>query len=801
MIHPSALAAEAKKLVAEMDLSEKASLMSGSSFWHLQSIERLGLQQIMVSDGPHGLRKQASSADHMGLNASIASTCFPTAVTLASSWNVSLMESVGQAIATECQAEDVSVLLGPGVNIKRNPLCGRNFEYYSEDPFLAGKLAAAFIHGVQKTGIGTSLKHFAANNQEAYRLVVDTLVDKRTLFEIYFPAFEIAIRDAQPWTVMCAYNRLNGVYCSEHKELLSDILRHRWGFKGLVVTDWGAVNDRPMGVAAGLEIEMPSSLGINDDAVVQAVEAGALSHDDLNQAAERVTQLILAAMQNATAMKPDFEVHHALARKAACEGAVLLKNQAEILPIDRSQSLALIGGFAETPRIQGAGSSQVNATQIDTPLDIIRGLVSGTFSYAKGFDPVLAQDDPALIAEAVEIARAADNVVILAGLPAMFEAEGFDRTHLRQPQQLETLIEAVSAVNQNCIVVLSNGSPIAMPWKNNVSAILETYLSGQAGASALGDLIFGDVSPSGKLAETFPLSLDDVPSQENFSNHPKQIIYREGLNVGYRYYATHQKPVLFPFGHGLTYSKFRYGKISCDGNIASGDDTAQLTVQLEIENIGERTAAEVVQLYVRDVEATVYRPDRELKAFAKISLEPGQKHVCRFELDRRAFSFFNIRRDDWELEAGIFEILIGASSEDIRQKCKIDLSGFPATNAPPEHEAPYSLMDDLALARLGLIIREPDGIRPYHVNTPLADIQTHWLGKRIVSAVFDTVGELPETADPVAQKMRSEMLLSMRLRTVQNLSRGAITAKRLDLLICALNGHWFKLLRRLLRRN
>ena len=801
MKHPSEYVQQAKRLVAEMDLSEKASLMSGSSFWHLQSIERLGLKQIMVSDGPHGLRKQASSADHMGLNASIASTCFPTAVTLASSWSVSLMERVGEAIAMECQAEDVSVLLGPGVNIKRNPLCGRNFEYYSEDPFLAGKLAAAFINGVQKSGVGTSLKHFAANNQEAYRLVVDTLVDKRTLFEIYFPAFEIAVREAQPWTVMCAYNRLNGVYCSEHKELLSEVLRDRWGFKGLVVTDWGAVNDRPLGITAGLDVEMPSSLGINDEAVIRAVEAGEIEIEYLDQSAERVTQLILAAAGNAKTTTSDFNAHHALARHAACEGAVLLKNAEGLLPLDKTQSLALIGGFAETPRIQGAGSSQVNATQVDTPLDVIRQLVTGQFSYAKGFDPILANDDQTLIDQAVEIARAADNVVILAGLPALFEAEGFDRSHLRQPPQVEALIDSVSGVNKNCVIVLSNGSPITMPWKNNVSAILETYLSGQAGALALGDLIFGDVSPSGKLAETFPLGLGDIPSQDNFSNHPKQIIYREGLNVGYRYYTTHQKPVLFPFGHGLTYSKFRYGTISCHGDLASNDGSAKISIELEIENIGDCAASEVIQLYVRDVEATVYRPDRELKSFDKIFLKPGQKSVCRFELDRRAFSYFNIESDNWELEPGLFEVLIGASSTDIRQTVKLDLSDLAITNNPPKSEVPYVQMDDQALANLGLLVREPDGIRPYHANTPLADIQTHWLGKRIVAAVFETVGELPETADPVAEKMRSEMLLSMRLQTVQNLSRGAISAKRLDLIICALNGSWLKLLFRLIRRG
>ena len=504
----------ATALVARMSVDEKASLMSGSSFWDLQALPQYELGKVMVSDGPHGLRKQANQSDHMGLNASVPATCFPTAVTLASSWDRTLLAEVGAAIGLECRKEDVSVLLAPGVNIKRNPLCGRNFEYYSEDPFLAGEMAAAFVNGVQSVGIGTSVKHFAVNNQEAQRMVVDTLVDRRALFEIYLPAFEATVTQSQPWTLMCAYNRFDGIYCSEHEELLTGILRDRWGFKGLVVTDWGAVNDRVRGVAAGLEIEMPATGGVNDRKVATAVANGDLAEAHLDRAATRVSELILAAQNNRTETQVDFDAHHALARRAAAEGAVLLQNKNATLPLAADKSVALIGAFAETPRYQGAGSSQVNPTRIDTPLAALQEkLGSGRVAYAVGFDYELAEPNAAMIGEAVAIAKAADVAIIMAGLPPLFEAEGFDRSHLRQPPHIEELILAVAAANPNCVVVLSNGAPIEMPWADEVPAILGLYLAGQAGAGAMVDLLYGAVNPSGRLAETFPLALDDCPSQ------------------------------------------------------------------------------------------------------------------------------------------------------------------------------------------------------------------------------------------------------------------------------------------------
>ncbi|MDB4106495.1 glycoside hydrolase family 3 C-terminal domain-containing protein [Alphaproteobacteria bacterium] len=803
MKQPIEFKQDADQLVAQMTLPEKASLMSGSSFWHLQPIAHLGLNKVMVSDGPHGLRKQGQHADHLGMQASVPATCFPTAVTLASSWDVKLIFAVGAAIGRECQAENVSVLLAPGINMKRNPLCGRNFEYYSEDPYMAGQMAIGFIAGVQSTGTGTSLKHFAVNNQEVDRMVVDTLVDRRTLFEIYLPAFEMSVREAQPWTLMCAYNRLNGIYCSEHEELLTGILRDRWGFHGLVMTDWGAVDNRTNGIAAGLELEMPSSGGLNDRAAIVAVEDGSLGLADLDQAASRVTQMILAAQHNDLPCEVDFEAHHALAQRAAAEGAVLLKNDSGILPLAKTGSLALIGGFAQTPRFQGAGSSQVNAFQIDTPLQAMQDrLGADQVIYAQGFDVELAACDDALIAQAVAAAQQAERAVLMVGLPALFEAEGFDRAHLRQPLQLDTLVEAVCAVNPNTVIVLSNGAPIEMPWLSQAGAVLELYLAGQAGAGALVDLLFGDISPSGKLAETFPLGLNDSPSQENFANHPRQLVYREGLNVGYRYFLTHDKPVLFPFGHGLSYTQFDYSKPRITAPWSP--ETGSVEVAIDITNSGKCAAAEIVQLYVHDVQSTAYRPERELKGFQKIQLQAGETASLNFTLDQRAFAYFDVSTDDWEIEAGDFEILFAASSVDVRARLALHLNEDMGRNIARLTEPPYTLMDDAALRTLGLTITPPDNIRPYHANTTLGDIRHHWLGKRLVAGVFKavgaTLGEASNKDTAVLKKMREEMVLSMRLSTVRNMSNGALTPKRFAMLLHVLNNHWLKFLGRLLRR-
>jgi beta-glucosidase len=649
-----------------MTLEEKASLLSGRDFWTTKPVERLGIPSILMTDGPHGLRKQKADSDHLGLYDSVPATCFPTAAALASSWDRELIRQVGEALGEECQAEGVSILLGPGANIKRSPLCGRNFEYFSEDPYLSSEMAAHHILGVQSRGVGASLKHYAVNNQEHRRMSVDAVVDERTLREIYLASFEGAVRQAQPWTVMCSYNRVNGTYASEHPELLTKILKEEWGHEGFVVSDWGAVNDRAAGVAAGLELEMPGSGGINDRKVVEAVRSGALPEEAVDAAVERLLVIILRAADN---RKPgatyDAEAHHRLARRAAAESMVLLRNEDGVLPLAKSGRIAVIGELAVKPRFQGGGSSHVNPTRLDIPLDEIRRSAGAAeVVYAQGYELHREAPDDRLVEEALEAARSADAAVIFAGLPESWESEGFDRTHLRMPENQRRLIEAVAGVQERVIVVLANGAPVEMPWLGSAKAVLEAYLGGQAMGGAVADVLFGDVNPSGKLAETFPKKLSDNPSYLNFPGEGDRVEYREGLFVGYRYYDAKEIEPLFPFGHGLSYTTFAYEKIELDRERMRDDETA--VVRVTIANTGERAGKEVVQLYVRDRESTVIRPVKELKGFAKVELKPGERKTVSFRLDKRAFAYYEPRIRDWRVESGEFDILVGASSRDIR---------------------------------------------------------------------------------------------------------------------------------------
>ena len=796
-MHPKDFADPARALVASMTLDERASLLSGSTFWDLQPVDRVGLESIMVADGPHGLRTQDTSADHLGLSASLPATCFPTAVNLASSWDTTLLQRVGEAIAVEALAQGVSVVLGPGVNIKRSPLCGRNFEYFSEDPFLTGHLAAAFITGLQSKGVGASIKHFAANNQENGRMVIDTLVDERTLREIYFPGFEIAIRAAQPWTVMHAYNRLNGAFCSEHDWLLTEVLRAQWGFEGLVVSDWGATNDRVAGVRAGADLQMPSSGGSHDAQAAAAVTEGRLEAAALDRCAERVVALMLAGQHGRSDTAAiDFEAHDTIAEDAATQGAVLLKNDRSLLPLQPGQRLAVIGGFAEQPRYQGAGSSQVNAARMTTPLSALREAVEaagGSLHYARGYDPVTADDDPALIAEAVDLAAKADAVLILAGLPPVFESEGYDRDALELPPQIDALIAAVAQAQPDCAVVLSNGSPVRMPWLEGVASVLELYLAGQAGAGALRRLVFGQDCPSGKLAETFPLALSDSPAQANFDNHPRQVIYREGLNVGYRYFTSHAEPVLFPFGHGLSYTSFAYGEASLSA--PAPDLSEPVVVSLPITNTGAVAGAEIVQVYVRQHQASVYRPDRELKGFTKLHLNPGETGEARIALDQRAFAFWDQETQAWRVEPTDFEILIGASSEDIR--ARLDFKPATATASRPAFQGPATVIQsDAELAAAGLRLTPTESLRPFHSNSTMADIRHNWLGKRVYAQAEAQMQAFFAGDDsPVVERMRQSFLENLPLRTLQSMSQGKLSAKRLDMMIALMNGHWLKALR------
>ena len=656
-------------LIAQMTVEEKAGLCSGRDFWHTKGIERLGIPPLMVTDGPHGLRKQGGTAEEMGTQACVPSTCFPSGVTLASSWDRALIRQVGAAIGEECQAENVEIVLGPGLNIKRSPLCGRNFEYFSEDPYLSGEMAANHIQGVQSQGVGASPKHFAVNNQENRRFSVNAEVDERTLREIYLAGFESAITQAKPWTVMCSYNQLNGEFCSQHPYLLTDILRKEWGFEGVVMSDWGAVDRRVDGLAAGLELEMPYSGGDNDQKIVDAVKNGALPERVLDQAVERLLNIIFTAFDQ---KKPDAAydqaAHHQFAREAARECMALLKNDDHILPLHPTGTIAMLGALAKTPRYQGGGSSHITPTRIDCAYDETQKLAGqrAKLTYAAGYDLKSDLPEDALLNEAARVAAEADVAVIFAGLTDSYESEGYDRTHLSMPANHLALIDAVTAVQKNVVVVLSNGSPVEMPWKDRVKGILESYLGGQASGGAVADLLFGAANPCGKLAETFPQKLAQNPSHPNFPGEGDRVEYREGLFVGYRYYDAKEIAPLFPFGHGLSYTTFEYTGIAVDKKELTDAET--VTVTATVKNTGRMAGKEIAQLYVRDVESSVIRPVKELKGFEKIALAPGEEQAVTFALGKRAFAYYDTQSKDWRVESGAFEILVGSSSQSLPLK-------------------------------------------------------------------------------------------------------------------------------------
>lgn len=656
-----------KALISEMTLEEKASLCSGADFWHTESIERLGIPASMVSDGPHGLRKQDEKADHLGVNDSIKAVCFPAGCGTAASFNRDLITMMGEVLGNECQAEGVSVILGPAVNIKRSPLCGRNFEYYSEDPLVATQMAGALIKGIQSKNVGTSIKHFLANNQETRRMSVSAEVDERALREIYLAAFEGAITEQKPWTVMCSYNRIGGIYAAENKKYLTEVLRNEWGFDGYVVSDWGAVNNRPADLEAGLDLEMPDSGGMNDKLIVEAVRNGSLKEETVDAAVERILNIVYRFEENRdkTAVF-DKDKDHEIARKVAEETIVLLKNE-DILPLSPEKKIAFIGKYAEKPRYQGGGSSHINSHKITSALDAAAG--NPNIVYAQGFTDEKDETDDALLAEAVKTAKAADAAVIFAGLPDAFESEGFDRSHMSMPHCQNVLIERIAEVQPNVVVVLHNGSPVEMPWISKVKGVLEAYLGGQAVGGAEYDILFGKVNPSAKLPETFPLQLSDNPSYLNFPGEKDKVEYKEGIFVGYRYYDKKKMDVLFPFGHGLSYTTFEYSDLKLSSEKVK--DTEEVTVSVDITNTGSVAGREIVQLYVADEESTVIRPEKELKGFEKVELQPGEKRTVHFRLNKRSFAYYNTDIHNWHVESGRFVIMIGKSSRDIVLKTGI----------------------------------------------------------------------------------------------------------------------------------
>lgn len=650
-----------KELVAQMTLEEKAAMCSGADFWHTEAVERLGIPASMVSDGPHGLRKQNEEGDHLGINDSIKAVCFPAGCGTAASFNRELLTQMGETLGNECQAEGVSVILGPAVNIKRSPLCGRNFEYYSEDPFVASEMAGALIHGIQSKNVGTSIKHFLANNQETRRMSSDSRVDERTLHEIYLAAFEGAVKKAKPWTVMCSYNKINGTYAAQNHQYLTETLRDQWGFDGYVMSDWGAVNNRVEDLKAGLDLEMPGSNGANDKMIAGAVLSGELDEGIVDEAVEHILNIVFRYEDNRdhSAVFDKYKDHE-MARRVAEETIVLLKNEG-VLPLSDSQKVAFIGKYAKKPRYQGGGSSHINSHKITSALDAAAEMKNVT--YAQGFDDAEDKTDEKLLAEAVEAARGADVAVIFAGLPDKFESEGFDRKHMAMPDCQNELIEKVAAVQPNTVVVLHNGSPVEMPWIGQVKGIVEAYLGGQAVGGAVCDILFGKVNPSAKLPETFPLRLEDNPSYLSYIGEGDVVEYREGIFVGYRYYDKKKMDVLFPFGYGLSYTTFEYSNLTVDKEQMKDTDTLRVTV--DVTNTGDVAGKEVVQLYVADRESTAIRPVKELREFAKVELAPGETKTVAFTLDKRAFAYYSVRIHDWHVETGEFDIMIGKSSRDI----------------------------------------------------------------------------------------------------------------------------------------
>lgn len=658
-------------LLKKLTLEEKCALLSGAETFKTRGMPEHGIPQIWLSDGPHGLRKQAGESDHLGLNPSVPATCFPTASAVANSWDAALGEEIGAALGEEAAAQEVSVVLGPGLNMKRNPLCGRSFEYFSEDPYLAGKLAAGYIRGIQSKGVAACPKHFAVNSQETRRMASDSIVDERTLREIYLTGFEIAVKEGHPRSIMSSYNLVNGTYANENKHLLMEILRGEWGFDGAVITDWGGSNDHALGVKNGSTLEMPAPGGDSVRELLAAVESGKISESDIDARLSELLPLVFdtKAALDAAPREFDAAAHHALARRAAEESLVLLKNEGSLLPLAAGAKVAVIGDFAKNPRYQGAGSSMVNSTQVDVLLDKLINSELNVIGYQQGFDRH-GKPDAALQKSACELATQADTVVLCMGLDEIAESEGLDRSNLRLAQNQVDLLQAVAAVNPKIVVVLYSGSVVETPWLDNCQALLYAALGGQAGAGAVADALTGKVNPCGKLAETWPLAYADVPSAADFATRRKTVEYREGLYIGYRYFTTAEKAVRFPFGYGMSYTTFAYSDMAAD----------EQGVSLTVTNTGSVAGTEIVQLYVAKKNSELFRPAKELKGFARVTLAPGEKQRITITLDDKAFRFWNVKANRWEIEGGEYELLVGASVEDIRLCEKISVHGTAAVH-------------------------------------------------------------------------------------------------------------------------
>lgn len=801
---------KAKELVSFMTLEEKAGICSGKDCWNTKSIKRLNIDAIMMSDGPHGLRKQTDATDNLGIGDSIPAVCFPTASALACSFDRKLVYQVGKAIGEECKQESVSVILGPGVNQKRSPLCGRNFEYFSEDPMLSGELAASMIKGVQSTGTSTSLKHFAVNNQEKRRMTINAVVDERTLRETYLKAFEIAIKKGKPDTVMCSYNRLNGEYCSENQYLLTDILRTEWGFDGAVISDWGAVHDRALGIKAGLDMEMPGNQGYNDKKLISAVNNQTLSEEELDKAACNVTELILKGMHNRKeGFRYDMEKHHSLAVKALEESAVLLKNEDNILPGNQTQKAAVIGAFAKIPRYQGAGSSKIHPIKIESPLEVFQEL-GMEVTYAKGYclkkrsiDNVSKQEleeQDRLIKQACEAAKGKDIVYLFAGLPEGYESEGFDRKNMNMPTEQNRLIEAVCECNSNVVVILIGGAPIALPWIHKVKGLLLAYLGGEGIGKAIVNLLLGFQVPCGKLAETWPLSLEDTPCYHYFPGGRLTVEHRESIYVGYRYYEKAEKNVLFPFGHGLSYVNFMYSNLKLSGEECTVGDKIQLT--FDIENFGSKKAKETAFVFVAHKSDTVFLPVKELREFVKVELNQQETKEVSITLDTNTFGYYNTSIKEWYAESGIYEIMVGSSLMDCTLRASIYLKSFKkpqadlTKNAPVYYQLPQKGLkvekeEFEALYGKNLPIHDERASRPYHWNHTLEDISHTLIGK-IIIIYANRIAKKVAKAEEEQEGMMAATIKEMPFFSMVASEEDMISESMMEGILDLLNGHYIR---------
>ena len=772
-------------LLKKLTLEEKCALLSGAETFKTRGMPEHGIPQIWLSDGPHGLRKQAGESDHLGLNPSVPATCFPTASAVANSWDAALGEEIGAALGEEAAAQEVSVVLGPGLNMKRNPLCGRSFEYFSEDPNLAGKLAAGYIRGIQSKGVAACPKHFAVNSQETRRMASDSIVDERTLREIYLTGFEIAVKEGHPRSIMSSYNLVNGTYANENKHLLMEILRGEWGFDGAVITDWGGSNDHALGVKNGSTLEMPAPGGDSVRELLAAVESGKISESDIDARLLELLPLVFdtKAALDAAPREFDAAAHHALARRAAAESLVLLKNEGALLPLAAGTKVAVIGDFAKNPRYQGAGSSMVNSTQVDVLLDKLIDSELNVIGYQQGFDRH-GKPDAALQKSACELATQADTVILCMGLDEIAESEGLDRSNLRLAQNQVDLLQAVAAVNPKIVVVLYSGSVVETPWLDNCQALLYAALGGQAGAGAVADALAGKVNPCGKLAETWPLAYADVPSAADFATRRKTVEYREGLYIGYRYFTTAEKAVRFPFGYGMSYTTFAYSDMAAD----------EQGVSLTVTNTGSVAGTEIVQLYIAKKNSELFRPAKELKGFARVTLAPGEKQRITITLDDKAFRFWNVKANRWEIEGGEYELLVGASVEDIRLCEKISVHGT-ATVHPYEDR-------DLDCYYKGDVLRVSDADFEKLLGHPIPN------GKTKIDRNL-TLGELNHARSPLGWLVWLVLTIlldvsykrgkpdlnvlfqyNMPLRALAKMTNGAISMGMVDGIVMELQGFW-----------